>query len=72
MVFLFIHRYFESVLPARYYQHLKLLAFAMALSESVVLSHHTIHTIECLLNEFDRLFPSLYSVSTSIKEHRHA
>lgn len=47
----------------RYYKHLKMLAFAMALAESPVLFDETIATIEFLLDEFDRLFPLLYSVS---------
>ncbi len=41
----------------------------MALSESSILSNDTIDTIECLLNEFDWLFPSLYSVSISIYKY---
>ncbi len=38
-------------------------AFAMALAESPVLYDETIAAIEFLINEFDRLFPLLYSVS---------
>ena len=38
----------------------------MNLAESSVLYHGTIETIEILLDEFDRLFPLLYPVSTSI------
>lgn len=60
------HRYFKSILPLRYYKHLKLLAYAMNLAESSSLCGDTIETIEFLLNEFDRLFPLLYPVSRLI------
>lgn len=40
-----------------------MLAFAMNLAESSVLHQETIDNIEFLLNEFDKLFPLLYSVS---------
>jgi hypothetical protein len=35
----------------------------MALAESPVLYNETMETIEFLIDEFDRLFPLLYSVS---------
>ena len=38
----------------------------MDLAKSSVLYHDTIETIEILLDEFDRLFPLLYPVSTSL------
>jgi hypothetical protein len=58
-----LYRYFKSILPLRYYKHLKLLAYAMNLAESSTLCYDTIQTIDFLLNEFDRLFPLLYPVS---------
>lgn len=54
------------MLPARYYEHLRLLAFAMNLSESTILHQETIDTIEMLLSEFDRRFPHLYPVSSNL------
>ena len=61
---LFKFRYFKQVLPSKYFTHLKLLAFAMNLAESSVLDLDTIKIIKFLLEEFDRLFSLLYSVST--------
>ncbi|CAF1532838.1 unnamed protein product [Adineta ricciae] len=61
LTLLFGYQYFKSILPEQYYQHLKLLAFAMGLAESTVLDNETIETIHVLIDEFDRLFPLLYS-----------
>lgn len=59
----FVFRYFRPILPMKYYKHLQMLAIAMSLAESNCLGHETIEIIDILLQEFDRLFPSLYSVS---------
>ncbi|CAF1410154.1 unnamed protein product [Adineta ricciae] len=67
LVLLFSYQYFQPFLPARCYQHLKLLAFAMALSESSVIFDDTIDTIRDLLDEFDRSFSSLYLASIHIR-----
>ncbi|CAF1264971.1 unnamed protein product [Adineta ricciae] len=61
MTLLFGYQYFKSVLPLQYYKHLKMLAFAMNLAESSALGQETIKDIEFLLNEFEELFPILYS-----------
>ncbi|CAF4568145.1 unnamed protein product [Rotaria socialis] len=64
LVLLFGYQYFKPALPLKYFQHLKLLAFAMNLAESFVLHHDTIEIIRMLLDEFDHLFSQLYSVNS--------
>ncbi|CAF3393914.1 unnamed protein product [Rotaria socialis] len=64
LVLLFGYQYFKPALPLKYFQHLKLLAFAMNLAESFVLHHDTIEIIRMLLDEFDHLFSQLYLVNS--------
>ncbi|CAF1233917.1 unnamed protein product [Adineta ricciae] len=74
MTLLFGYQYFQPFLPAKFYEHFRLLAYAMNLAESSVLHHDAIEIISALLDEFDRLFPLIYprkSVTSVIHSVTH-
>ena len=61
----FILRYFKSIFPINYYEHLQIFTIVMTLIVSPTLYHDTIDVIDVLISEFCRLFPSLHFVCNS-------